>query len=50
MACGDETTHCKFGQLRWALCPGAQEPPAPHATESSSVGEGNQVLPDHLPP
>lgn len=33
MACGDETTHRKFGQLRWALCfvlvPGSPLPPLP---------------------
>lgn len=48
MAQGDEPTHHKFGQLRWALSPGVQEPPSP-TTENSRIGEGNQVLPDHLP-
>jgi len=38
-----------FGQLRWALRPGAQEPSARPAAESR-VREGDQVLPGRLPP
>lgn len=39
-----------FGQLRWAIGPGAQEPSAPPPPPQRAGLEGDQVLPGHPPP